>query len=115
MSTEHTFKPRLHTSSDNVNGRKSAELEPRAALLIEGSTHSAAVRTVLEDSRARVNRRSEGRIDGRDFHAKASPEKTVEKADRSDRFERLYQHGVSKGLEKLSAQVTAWLAYDALD
>jgi Ca2+-binding EF-hand superfamily protein len=125
LSEDHTFQPRLRKSSDNVGGRyrspkkdssrnnsprtrtATSPLGPRAATKIEGSTHSASVAQVVDEvkSRSSAVKRAGSPFAGHASSLASTTTSAIGKSTSNEsRFEALYQHGVQRGLVKLSAQ-----------
>lgn len=100
------------------------DLGPPHASSVSGSSHADAVRAVVEESKRRQEARAGSAFAGRPHSlaapiaaavaaskaahgsAHGSPGKEAKEAWEESRFEALYQHGVQRGLVRLSAQVT---------
>ena len=133
LSAEHTFSPRLARQKGNNNNnsrsnrhhkrsgsvsadsvmdnRQRGRNPPRAASEVSGSSKSAAVTAAVEEAKARVE--AKHRLGSPFSHHTLSADNTASSSSNGgsgsgsggSRFEMLYQHGVQRGLVRLSAQV----------
>ena len=101
LSTEHTFAPKTRKSLDSVRSERPAS-PARSASVIKGSTHSASVKAVLEESKAKLLQRADRA--GSPLLSAMRTARSSKDSLEGSRVESLYKHGVQRGLDRLSAQ-----------